>query len=116
MIGVVLWSDTVDRKAVILCEDAGDLAFLCDKTATFEDPFFEVGDVVRFEIELRGTLRFACQPEMVHRERGRQLARAFQPSEDQQKRRRSRETARIIPLYPDHRTPPAAPFRTKQTG
>ena len=28
MLGVVLWSDVSDRKAVIWCEDQGDLAYV----------------------------------------------------------------------------------------
>lgn len=28
MIGVIIWSDPIERKAIVWCEDQGDLAFL----------------------------------------------------------------------------------------
>lgn len=60
MIGVILWSDPEDKKAVIWCEDHGDLAFLSSPDNThLPDRFFEVGDMVEFDISTRRNLRLA---------------------------------------------------------
>ena len=60
MIGVILWSDEEERKAVVWCEDQGDLAFL-DNSATPSGSqcFFDVGDIVRFDLCLEANLRKA---------------------------------------------------------
>lgn len=51
MIGVILWSDPTDRKAVIWCEDQGDLAYYAlAGQDPLPDPFFDVGDVVEFDV------------------------------------------------------------------
>ena len=47
MLGVVLWSDAGDNKAVIWCEDHGDLAYFnggVDDPASLMD--FDAGDLV----------------------------------------------------------------------
>ena len=60
MIGVVLWRDAADDKAVIWCEDQGDLAFLdCKSETVAEDQGLDVGDVVRFDITIVNDLRLA---------------------------------------------------------
>ncbi|GLT09855.1 hypothetical protein ACFQFQ_11340 [Sulfitobacter porphyrae] len=60
MLGVVLWSDPVDRKAVFWCEDQGDLAYYCAGPATdLCDGFLEAGDMVTFTADIVGKLRKA---------------------------------------------------------
>jgi len=50
MIGVILWSDPATEKAVIWCEDHGDLAFLSrDDCSALPDVFFDIGDMVEFD-------------------------------------------------------------------
>lgn len=58
MIGVVLWGDADAAKAVIWCEDQGDLAFY---SGSADQDAFDicVGDWVSVEIELHGNLRVA---------------------------------------------------------
>lgn len=74
MIGVVLWRDVDAAKAVIWCEDQGDLAFFSASASagTFD---ICVGDWVSFELELHVDLRMAVDlrvlagppsPELVH--------------------------------------------------
>lgn len=66
MLGVVLWSDQQDRKAVFWCEDHGDLAYYeapsisLDKTV-----FFDAGDMVQFDVAVERRLRKALNPRMV---------------------------------------------------
>ncbi|KIC09983.1 hypothetical protein RA19_12495 [Leisingera sp. ANG-M1] len=58
MIGVVLWSDESLNKAVIWCDDQGDLAFYTNKAG---DGFQELnpGDWVEFDLTLSGNFRIA---------------------------------------------------------
>lgn len=58
MIGMVLWSDAAAGKAVIWCEDQGDLAFYTHRGAC-EDCELGVGDWVSFELTLVSDLRLA---------------------------------------------------------
>ncbi|MEO1364100.1 MAG: hypothetical protein AAFU86_10045 [Pseudomonadota bacterium] len=58
MIGVILWSDPSEKKAVIWCEDHGDLAFLSRPNATeLPEAFVDVGDVVEFELRAKRNTR-----------------------------------------------------------
>jgi len=60
MIGVILWSDVADQKAVIWCEDHGDLAYLTqDGADMLPDAFVDAGDVVEFDLVTRRNLRLA---------------------------------------------------------
>lgn len=60
MIGVILWQDTAVGKAVVWCEDQGDLAFFnARETTRAMDDLLEVGDVVRFESRIEDNLRIA---------------------------------------------------------
>ena len=57
MIGVVVWSDRSKNRAVIWCEDHGDLAFY--RTDSRNAPPLRDGDYVTFEVESDGQLRHA---------------------------------------------------------
>ncbi|WP_189368519.1 hypothetical protein [Tateyamaria omphalii] len=58
MIGVILWSDPSTEKAVIWCEDQGDLAFLSrDNCSALPDDFFDVGDMVEFDVFAERNMR-----------------------------------------------------------
>ena len=51
MIGVILWCDPVDQKAVIWCEDQGDLAYMSRPDgACRREGFVDVGDIVEFDV------------------------------------------------------------------
>jgi hypothetical protein len=66
MIGVVLWSDTTDRKAVIWCEDHGDLAFYTkSQDSAAQDFSMDAGDLVQFDLTVDRHLRFAHNPRLV---------------------------------------------------
>lgn len=74
MIGVVLWRDLTAGKAVIWCDDQGDLAFFTHLGIL--DAFeICVGDWVTFDLELHGDFRMAKEvqvlaepgcPDLVH--------------------------------------------------
>ncbi len=58
MNGVVLWSDASQHKAVIWCEDQGDLAFYSQKhRQSFVD--LHEGDLICFDLTLQHNRRMA---------------------------------------------------------
>lgn len=60
MIGVILWRDVVDTKAVIWCEDQGDLAYCGGDNVPARDlDGLKVGDVVQFDVMISGQTRRA---------------------------------------------------------
>ncbi|SEF59966.1 hypothetical protein SAMN05421751_102177 [Jhaorihella thermophila] len=64
MFGVVLWSDRKDNKAVIWCEDHGDLAFYrpcCEEAGVSLD----TGDWVQFDLTTERDMRLAHNPRLV---------------------------------------------------
>lgn len=81
MFGVVLWSDTVDRKAVIWCEDHGDLAFYGSAQETPLSEFaLDAGDLVQFDLTEEQHLRFAHNPRLVSEGACPNLASALAPT------------------------------------
>lgn len=65
MIGVVLWSDLDDGKAVFWCEDHGDLAYFDGSAEADDAVLLSPGDVVEFEIVLSGRIRRAQHPRVI---------------------------------------------------
>lgn len=99
MIGVVLWSDASDRKAVIWCEDQGDLAFLNSADDVFQsDAFFDAGDVVQFDMEVQASMRRAHNPRLVLEQASAGLPDALRRSASGDAQ--PRVTAKIIPFEP----------------
>lgn len=64
MFGVVLWSDRREKKAVIWCEDHGDLAFY-RQTDENGPEALDAGDWVQFDMTTDSNLRFAHNPRLV---------------------------------------------------
>jgi len=65
MQGVILWCDPYKGKAVILCEDLGQLAFYNDANCQSIPFAFVVGDLVIFEQDQRDGLRYALNMRLV---------------------------------------------------
>ncbi len=60
MLGVVLWCDVENRKAVILCEDHVELAFFQAGETKQDGVFgFDVGDLVSFNLRTDASPRLA---------------------------------------------------------
>ncbi len=84
MFGVVLWSDGTDRKAVIWCEDHGELAYYsackntCDARLTLEP-----GDLVQFEVAEVGHMRRVTNPRLVAEKQYPSLAEGLSEANDQ---------------------------------
>ena len=65
MYGVVLWSDCVENRAVIWCEDHGDLAFFRGEADGIMA--LTAGDLVEFDLRDGGEIRLASTPRLVSR-------------------------------------------------
>jgi hypothetical protein len=66
MIGVILWSDTLARKAVVWCEDQGDLAFLGSGCVQHDYlGQLTAGDLLEFDVEIEGNLRCVNNPTLL---------------------------------------------------
>ncbi len=78
MLGVVLWSDASDGKAVIWCEDQGDLAYVRgDDSVLQAGDFFDAGDLVQFDMEMSHSMRLASNPRLVIEKAGKNLPAAL---------------------------------------
>ncbi len=123
MFGVVLWSDTEENKAVIWCEDHGDLAFYRQNEGE-GSLALDAGDLVRFDITMDQQFRYAHNPRLVSGSYHPQLADALVSSVDegrasaddvaasefsgQRMPQPERLSAQIIPFRPDARRPAKA--------
>lgn len=65
MYGVVLWTDQRENRAVIWCEDHGDLAFY--RGTKGEDAAMAAGDLIEFDLRDGGDMRLADTPRLVTR-------------------------------------------------
>ncbi|GAA6199084.1 hypothetical protein [Aquicoccus sp. SU-CL01552] len=64
MFGVVLWCNTFENKAVIWCEDQGDLAYY-RRLEESEPMEMDAGDLVQFEVTTGCDMRLAHNPRLV---------------------------------------------------
>lgn len=80
MFGVVLWSDAKDRKAVIWCEDHGDLAYYVgpDQSA-LGGVSLDAGDLIQFDMRQDAHLRLARNPQLVVEQEYPDLASKLSP-------------------------------------
>lgn len=68
MYGVVIWSDRSADRAVIWCEDHGDLAYYRgdrDGAAADRAETMEAGDLVQFDVAPGREMRLARRPRLV---------------------------------------------------
>lgn len=60
MFGVVLWADASDRKAVIWCEDHGNLAYYTGGEHSLHDGMsLDAGDLIQFDLREERDVRRA---------------------------------------------------------
>ncbi|KMK67509.1 hypothetical protein [Puniceibacterium sp. IMCC21224] len=72
MYGVVLWTNTDERKAVIWCEDHGNLAFYSQNDlgehtdqSVLDGLPLDAGDLIQFDLREERDLRLARNPQRV---------------------------------------------------
>lgn len=101
MNGIVLWSDAKDSKALIWCEDHGELAYYFQPEGD-TGPALDAGDWVQFELTMERNLRLARNPRMMEEGAFTDLADRLTASASeyaQQPDRKEPATAEIIPLH-----------------
>ncbi len=99
MIGVVLWSDPTEKKAVIWCEDHGDLAFLSRPDAVhLPDLFVDVGDVVEFELRAARKTRQVESVKILSGARAAPLVQELKSAPNSDNALRVSNTAEVIPF------------------
>jgi ketopantoate reductase len=117
MLGVVLWSDEQDQKAVIWCEDQGDLAYWKSDAATPVQTPFDAGDLVQFDMEIMPTMRKAHNPKLVIEQAAKSLPQALRASSAEC--RKPPQSGRVIPFVQRTgrgRNAGADPKRTRKEG
>jgi hypothetical protein len=83
MIGIVLWSDPNECKAVFWCEDHGDLAYYsADFYETNVDQSFAAGDMVQFNVFNDAEFRRAVNPQIVQENAYDGLERSLKSSSE----------------------------------
>lgn len=66
MLGVVIWSDVAEQKAIIWCEDHGELAFLANSAHPAANAErFDEGDLIQFDLAEHRNLRLARNPRKI---------------------------------------------------
>lgn len=76
MCGVVLWSNPDDRKAVIWCEDQGNLAYYVDpKGDGFDGVLLDAGDLIEFELKEERQVRHVTNPTLLVQDHAPEIAR-----------------------------------------
>lgn len=66
MFGVVLWSDADAQKAVIWCEDQGELAYYtpCERSV-HDAPTLDAGDLIQFDVVVQKNMRTVTNPQLL---------------------------------------------------
>lgn len=83
MYGVVLWSDPAEQKAVIWCEDHGDLAYYGGSaTSLFDGPALDAGDLIEFQLLESATMRLVRNPELIAEQHAPAIAERLKASTD----------------------------------
>lgn len=120
MIGVILWSDPTAEKAVIWCEDHGDLAFLSrQECAELPDAFFDVGDMVEFDVFAERNVRKVNSVSRLPQNVGRALTDGLERTRQPQRARVDvTDSAEIIPfrLTAAQRPTPVAAAHQRRRG
>ncbi|MBV1896151.1 MAG: hypothetical protein KUG70_06810 [Rhodobacteraceae bacterium] len=100
MYGVILWCDAQENKAVIWCEDHGDLAFY-RKTELEVDLTLDAGDWVQFEVTTERHLNIAHNPRLISQGVAVDLASVLTSAASTNDQLvHSRTSAEIIPFAP----------------
>lgn len=109
MCGVVLWSSDDDGRAVIWCEDHGNLAFYSGQTADMhEGPSLDAGDLIEFDLEDRHEHRRASNPKLLVEDHSPRIAVGLRNSAQAAAARpahRPQPNVVSLPLPGDERSP-----------
>jgi len=115
MYGAVLWSDRSNSRALIWCEDHGNLAFFDGKSNQIAESFeFEEGDLVTFEVRDGCGMRLALEVEVISSEEypflANDLRKATQDDATQPVAQTCSKDGKIVP-FKQNATMPASQDR-----
>ena len=101
MYGVVLWIDKSAQKAVIWCEDHGNLAYFNPQTDTVasnksENSNLEVGDLIKFHVRNWRSVRRASKVELVDAARFTDLAGGLAVAEAELKQNETVDFGNVV--------------------
>lgn len=125
MYGVVLWSDPRQNRAVIWCEDHGDLAYYEGGMPEVRPgPELDPGDLVRFDVSEGKRMRIVSNPQVVAsdqypslagdlRREGARLTTGLPQAPAQT---RAEGHSKIVPLAPRRSAPGAAAPRNPKAS
>lgn len=101
MIGVILWSDPNQHKAVVWCEDHGDLAYLArPDLIALPEPFVDAGDVIEFDLDCDKNTRRARNVRLLAPAVAAPLVDDLKTEQVAQPQTRPlHETAEVIPFH-----------------
>ena len=101
MYGVVLWSDLKDQKAVIWCEDHGDLAFYSAQgDSALDGEMFDAGDLVHFQLTEGAELRLATNPRVIAGQQYHDLAETLLAKSEQAPDGADHQSGEVIAFRP----------------
>jgi hypothetical protein len=99
MLGVVLWSDRSDRKAVFWCDDHADLAYFEATDTDFDAQcFFEAGDMVQFDVSVDCRLRKAFNAVVLQEQACAGLPETLKRTANARPTRQIGTSAKVIPF------------------
>ncbi|MGY3437148.1 MULTISPECIES: hypothetical protein [unclassified Marinovum] len=76
MCGVVLWSNPDDQKAVVWCEDQGNLAFYVEpQDSALSGVALDAGDLIEFELREERQFRRVTNPTLLAQDHAPELVR-----------------------------------------
>lgn len=82
MFGVVLWSDITAQKAVIWCEDQGELAFYTPSdNSVHQAPVLDAGDLIQFDVTIQKNMRRASNPQLLKSSHSPELPQTLRASQ-----------------------------------
>lgn len=99
MFGVVLWSDTTAQKAVIWCEDQGELAFYTpSENCVHEAPTLDAGDLIQFDVTIQKNMRRATNPQLLMHSHSPDLPRNLRDSQRKLQDSGRRDAPRVVDI------------------
>ncbi len=99
MYGVVLWTDAAEKKAVIWCEDHGNLAFYSGtEQSAVEGLCLDAGDLIQFDMNEESDLRRARNPQLVGQSHFPEIAQRLRPQTPQRRAAADRRGANVISM------------------
>lgn len=111
MLGVVIWSADAESKAIIWCEDHGDLAFLGQSPhKAAEAERFDEGDLIQFDLTELDNLRLARNPRRIAQHHCSDLSSVISTVTQLKDLMQDSDTAapantadNVVPLFPEGR-------------